>query len=72
MGDDEITNHVREKLERDLDSMQAEMKQVNEANKPEEKPDKDDDARFLAVMDFATKVATAGINAYAEKKNTTL
>lgn len=71
MGDDEITNGIREKLERELDSMQAEMKQTNEANKPEEN-DKDEDAKFLAVMDFATKVATAGINAYASKTNATL
>lgn len=70
MGDDEITNSIREKLERELDGMQAGMKQINEGNKPEDKSI-DEDARFLAVLELVSKVATAGINAYAEKSNAT-
>lgn len=38
MGDDELSNqayqNLREQLERDIDSLQAGLKQVNEANKP--------------------------------------
>lgn len=38
MGDDDLSNqayqNLREQLERDIDSLQAGLKQVNEANKP--------------------------------------
>lgn len=71
MGDNEITNSIREKLERELDSMQAGMKQINEGNKPEDRPPKDEDARFMAVMELVSQIATAGISAYANNKNTT-
>ncbi|XP_055309313.1 atlastin-like [Sitodiplosis mosellana] len=40
MGDGDISNVFREKLERDLDNMQAALKQRNEANKPPPPPKK--------------------------------
>lgn len=38
MGDGDISNGVREKLERELDELQASLKQRNEANKPPPPP----------------------------------
>lgn len=45
MGDVEISNAFRERLERDLDGLQASLKQLNEANKPPPPPPRTDDGR---------------------------
>lgn len=37
MGEGEIFNPFRERLEREIDSLQAALKQTNEANKPKPK-----------------------------------
>lgn len=42
MGDGEVSNSYRERLERDMDSMQASLKQTNEANKPPPKKSSND------------------------------
>lgn len=38
MGDDQLSNNHRIKLERDMDLMQSKLKQTNEANKPPPPP----------------------------------
>lgn len=38
MGDDELSNGFREKLERELDELQPSLKRENEANKPPPPP----------------------------------
>lgn len=37
MGDGDISNSFRERLEREIDGSQAALKQANEANKPKPK-----------------------------------
>lgn len=61
---------MRERLERDLDNMQVSLSQINEAHKPREEPkNENDDTKLMAWLDFASKVITTGINAYANKKD---
>lgn len=67
MGNNEITSAMRDRLERDLDNMQAALKQTNEAHKPKEESKKDDDTKLFAWLDFASKVITTAINAYSKK-----
>lgn len=38
MGDDQLSNSIRIKLEREMDLMQSKLKQTNEANKPPPPP----------------------------------
>lgn len=69
MGDGQISNGVREKLERDLDQLQASLKQTNEANKPPPPPppppSQKDNSRFNSVLDFAAKVIPVFVGAFS-------
>lgn len=70
MGDGDVSNNSREKLERDLDIMQASLKQTNEKNKPPppKKKKKHGFGRVLgAVVNVATNVAAAALAANAGK-----
>lgn len=42
MGNVDVTNAFRERLEREIDGLQAPLKQTNEANKPPPPPPKKD------------------------------
>lgn len=63
MGDGEISNGIREKLEREIDGLQAALKQANEANKPPPpKKKKNGFGSFLnAVVGVAANIAGAAI-----------
>lgn len=64
MGNGDISNSLREKLERDMDNMQTALKQRNEANKPPPpKPKKKKGWKRVvgAVVSAATNVAGAAI-----------
>lgn len=50
MGDVTITNSFRERLEREMDGMQASLQQINEANKPP--PPRHDENRRNKVEQF--------------------
>lgn len=66
MGDDQQSNSFRIILERDLDNMQAELKQVNEVNKPPPPPPPsrdDDNSLGLAIVNGIVQVASAAIAA---------
>lgn len=69
LGDDQQSNSFRINLERDLDNMQINLKQVNEKNKPPPPPpppqDDDDDNIGLAIINGIVQVATAAISAKA-------
>lgn len=45
MGDDQLSNDIRIKLERGMDMMQSKLKQTNEANKPPPPPPRQDDSQ---------------------------
>lgn len=65
MGDGDISNSFREKLERDMDNMQASLKQKNEANKPPapKKKRRRGWKRVVgAVVSVASQVAGAAIS----------
>lgn len=64
MGDGDISNGFREKLERDLDNMQAALKQRNEANKPPppKKKKRKGWRKYVGkVVEVAAQVASAAI-----------
>lgn len=65
MGDGDLSNSFRERLERDMDSMQASLQQRNEANKPPPpapESSESDDHIFGKIVDGIVQVATALIN----------
>lgn len=55
MGDDQLSNNIRIKLERDMDLMQSKLKQTNEANKPPPPPPEESSGNNL--MQWAVPVA---------------
>lgn len=70
MGDGQITNGIREKLERDLDQLQTTLKQANEANKPPPPPpppppSQKDNSKLNSILDFAAKVIPVFVTAYS-------
>lgn len=67
MGDGEVANSFRERLERDIDSMQASLKQSNEANKPPPPPppqqSSNHDSVWEKLIDAAATLGAAAIGA---------
>lgn len=65
MGDAEASNSFRERLERDMDSMQASLKQKNEANKPPPPPQQHSSGgktdRFGKIVDAVVSLGSAFI-----------
>lgn len=61
MGDDQLSNNIRIKLERDMDMMQAKLKQRNEANKPPPPPREEKSGNNW--LDYAIPIAI-GIGSY--------
>lgn len=64
MGDEFVTIAVREKLERDLDQLQAALKQTNEANKPPPPPPpkrKKDNSLLIAALNVVGNIIGAAI-----------
>lgn len=69
MGDGEVSNSFRERLERDMDSMQASLKQTNEVNKPPSPQESDGgnrdegkNYRLGKIVDGVVSLGTAIIN----------
>ena len=75
-GDGDVSNSYRERLERDIDSMQASLKQANEANKPPPPPPPKEsggsnDNLILGILGHVKDVGLALINRGSSDKNKT-
>lgn len=58
MGDGEVSNGFRERLERDVDGLQATLKQTNEKNKPVDQ--KGDGTNGLPIIGAAVGASLGG------------